>query len=156
MAQLLAIYDKFASTAMQVAYDGANYQAKDLHELKDWVEAGECPVRLLLPVDPQSEGREGNFIALGDKSARITWRIVDVLLAAPVGTESGLDDYAEDLMAYCDAYVAALQGIRSSMPTQCTIENWRVAPSPEINYPRGSGRFYLGVIATIDVTEFYT
>jgi hypothetical protein len=86
-------------------------QARDLDEIKLAVRAEDCPLRLLLPSTTGDQG----FVAIGTLS-NTEWAIRDLCLWQPIVAGSGIEQCANDLLAYIELYAAAIRAMRSPGP----------------------------------------
>jgi hypothetical protein len=94
----------FAVSEMAVG----DVEARNLDELKLQVKMDDCPVRLLLPA---TEG-DLEFFGLGSLT-RVTWRIRDLCLWQPVVAGTGIEQCADDILAYIELYSSAVRALRN-------------------------------------------
>jgi len=83
-------------------------QARNLDEIKLTVKASDCPMRLLLP---STEG-DMAFVGIGQLT-RVTWRIRDLCLWQPIVAGTGIEQCADDMLAYIELYGAAVRALRN-------------------------------------------
>jgi hypothetical protein len=128
--------------------------AKDATSLKNIVSASGTPVRLLLPYGG-GENMTAEFVELRSGNVGvIRWTFSDWLLWRPVPFGMGLGDSAYDLREYASAYMtAALSLDASSISDYMAFEDVRVQVRENINFPEGSGDFFIGAVATWTVRE---
>lgn len=81
-------------------------KARNLDKIK--LQVRKCPVRLLLPC---TEGDQG-FVAIGTLS-RTIWRIRDLCLWQPLKAGTGIEQCANDMVAYIELYGAAIRAMRN-------------------------------------------
>lgn len=105
------IYTKIAETAI------GTVQARDLDEIKLTVRAADCPMRLLLPSTQGSQG----FVAIGTLS-NTHWFVRDLCLWQPIIEGTGIEQCANDMLAYIELYAAAIRAMRNPTP-QSNIVN---------------------------------
>ena len=128
--------------------------AKDATALGNSVQAGALPVRLLLPYsDRERLSAEMGEPEMGNL-ATIRWFFTDQLLWRPLPHGFGLSDSAYDLREYCSAYMtAALSLDASSISDRMALESVRAIAREDINFPRGSDNWYIGVDVTWTIRE---
>jgi hypothetical protein len=86
-------------------------QARNLPEIKLTVRIDDCPLRLLLP---NTQG-ETAFVAIGTMTKTI-WTIRDLCLWQPVMGGAGIEQCADEMLAYVELYLAAIKTIRNPVP----------------------------------------
>jgi hypothetical protein len=95
--------------------------ARNIDEIKLAVRASDCPVRMLLPA---TEGNE-SFIAIGTLT-KTYWRLRDLCLWQPIVEGTGIEQCAQDMLAYIELYTAAIRKMRNPTPesviTTATIQ----------------------------------
>jgi len=84
---------------------------RNLDEIKLTIRAEDCPMRLLLP---STEGEMG-FIAIGTLT-KTPWRIRDLCLWQPIMAGSGIEQCANEMVAYIELYAAAIRKMREPVP----------------------------------------
>jgi len=163
-SQLRTIYTNLADQVVSFTRENgtaAAIGARDLHELKNAVQAADAPVRLLLPFSVYTEGREGQFASL-DSVNRQDWYIVDLLLYknAPLG--ASIADIAPDIIRYQAAYLDMLRGFRDCVivggGSDVELLGWRVLPGV-FRWPVDSldeGARWYAVMVTLQVMEIVT
>lgn len=101
-------------------------RARNLDEIKLAVRESDCPVRLLLP---STEGGQG-FVAIGTLS-KTTWRIRDLCLWQPLVAGSGIEQCANDMLAYIELYAAGIRAMRSPTPESNIVSvTFQLGPVP--------------------------
>lgn len=148
MSALTSIYTALEGKTVTVGT--ITPQVKGLSTVRTSIDSLSLPCRLLLPVSPRLEGRDGAFIALGT-IARVTWNITDLMLWSFVDAGMGIQSWADDLVGYCAAYAEVMRTFRSPA-AQCALEGWTMTPGV-FEYPSGSGRWYAGVECNLEITE---
>lgn len=157
MSNLRTIYTNLAAktvTVVSPVHGSQTPPVRDLDELPAFVEAAQCPVRLLLPIGPgRGESREGQFICLGT-TGRSTWHVTDLLLWRPIEEGLSLESVAVDLVLYAAAYIEMLRTFRSPA-SQCILKEWQIVTG-RFNYPSGSANWFFGVECSLDIEEVLT
>jgi len=117
---------------------------RNLDEIKLQIQVQDTPVRLLLP---STEGEVG-FLGIGP-TTRTTWRIRDLCLWQPIQSGTGIEQCADDMLAYLELYTAAIRNLR--IPTnQSSITNVVYTMSP---VPWASGDFW-AIDIILEVEEY--
>lgn len=150
MSVIRDIYSYLAGQVISVA--GIIPQAFDLSQLPNTVETAILPCRLLTPMSPKGEARDGQFIALGQLTS-VTWRLTDLMLWRAVASGIGLEDIAGVLVDYADAYLDMIRHHRSMGQAQCHVTGYRFVYGT-FEWPDQSGRWYDGVSCELDIEEF--
>lgn len=115
-----AIYTAIAEMAV------GDVHARDLSEIKLQVRAEDCPVRMLLPC---TEGEQG-FVAIGTLS-NTSWRIRDLCLWQPLKAGSGIEQCANEMIAFVEIYGAAVRAMRNPTPESHIVSvSYRLGPVP--------------------------
>lgn len=123
----------------------------DLGELPESITTAQLPCRLLLPVGTvPGEGREGEFIAIGT-GMTIVWQITDLMLWQASEQGLGLREFAPELVDYCGKYLDAMRTFKCPYQNSA-LERVSMIPG-EYEWPRGSGRFYAGVLCQLTIRE---
>lgn len=118
-------------------------QSRNLPGLELEVAEADLPVRIIMP----STRGDANFIAIGELS-KIEWAIRDLCLWAPLEAGS-IAQYAEPMLDYIKAYIAAIQALRQ--PTgQSVITGWVFQLGP-VQWGEAS---YWAVDVTLSVEEY--
>lgn len=130
---------------------GVTPEVYDLDELPESITTAHLPCRLLLPLGGNPmEAREGQFIAIGT-GVTVNWQISDLMLWQASEQGIGLREFAPILVDYCGKYVDAMRTFRCPA-TNTALEGFSVTPG-EYEWPRGSGRFYAGVLCQLNIKE---
>jgi len=146
-----SIFDAVAAWTFTV--DGRVIRCRNYNELKDQLNQGDCPVRMLM-IPGGTEARRGVFIALG-KAQNIEWVIEDRLYWKPAGAGQGLADFSGELTDYLALYVERVRSNRA--PTsQSYIREVRCIPS-FLRWPdHDAGEPYVGMQCLLTVEEYIT
>lgn len=99
------IYTAIAETPV------GDVKARDLSEIKLEVRVDDCPLRLLLP---STRGDQG-FVAIGTLS-KTTWYIRDLCMWQPLLAGTGIEQCANDMVAYIELYAKAMREMRNPTP----------------------------------------
>lgn len=118
--------------------------ARNLDEIKLSVRATDCPLRLLLPA---TEGEQA-FIAIGTLSKTV-WRIRDLCLWQPVVEGTGIEQCANEMLAYVELYAAGIRAMRNPTP-----ESNIVSVSFQILPIKWATSDFWAVDITVEVEEF--
>lgn len=148
--QLFSLYDVLAD--MPVAVNEIVVPARNLDNLKNSIGAGDCPVRLLMPLGTRVEARAVNAVTISGTTASVQWRMTDLLLWKPAGSGGGLRDEAVPLVAYMTAYFDALHLQRFRLGRNAVVENVTFEPTM-VNFPGGGASWFYGVDVTLFVKE---
>ena len=134
--------------------DAESITAKDATALKNVALASACPLRLLLPYGGlENTSAEAGEPYIGNQQ-NVVWTFGDWLLWRPVSQGRGLADSAYDLREYASAYMTmALALDFSSISDLMVYQNIILNLYPAIEFPDGSGDFFIGAIATWTVLE---
>lgn len=149
MSDLSGIYDALA--AMDVTLNAATVPVFNYDELPDSIQTAQLPCRLLHPLGEQPGGSVTPF-TLSGVSLQFGWTIFDLFLLRPVAQGIGLKDAAPDLVAYMDAYAAALKTHIKIVGHSATITGGTLDPAI-FAYPRGGPTIHFGVMVTLKITE---
>lgn len=156
-SNIAAAYAALDATNITFSLRGADRTpaVKTLSELPNIVNAADLPMRLLLSVDGVGEASDMQFLTLGQGTAggsyTVTWRIVDLMLAATQASGSGAKDVALSLVTYCGKY---MDMARNSRNLASGISIQKAVPSAGIyEFPAGSGNMFFGVQVIIDLVE---
>ena len=110
----------FAVSEMAVG----DVEARNLDELKLQVKMDDCPLRLLLPA---TEG-DLEFFGIGPLT-RVTWRIRDLCLWQPIIAGTGLEQCADEMLAYIELYSTAVRALRNpTAGAAITGVSYKIAP----------------------------
>ncbi len=155
MSVLRTAYTNLA--AMAVTVNGYTYPCHDLHELKDTYDEVDCKRRILLPWEARGNDGEFGFLTI-DRTASVTWRMIDLMLYSTVQLYAGIKDVAPTLVEYAGEYAEVIRGNRTLAKT---LTNNLALTGIGIqigvfDYPLGSQTFYVGVKATLTVKETMT
>jgi hypothetical protein len=151
-SQLETIYTNLAGQA--VTADSKTATVYSLGSLMESVESAELPCRLLLPISPSIEGKQGAFGGLGNGPVRVTWNLTDLLLWSEAGLGTGMAMFAASLIRYMVAYVDMLKGFRNlgAGMVGAEIKGWTLTPGM-FEWPRGSNRWFAGVECSLEILE---
>ncbi len=153
MSQLTALYAAIAAASPVFTHNGNGITVYAPANLKGSYNGGDLPARVIIPVGPQADGKQGTFVYMGT-ALKVTWTIPDMLLLQPADQGSGISDYASNLIAYCGAYADLIRTLRNPV-SQCVLENLSFAPGI-YTWPVGSGQSYAGVLVQLDYAEYLT
>ena len=150
MSALNAIYaaleDKTVTTT-----SGKTPVIYGLAELPESIATAHLPCRLLLPVGgTPGEGRDMNFIAIGT-GVTIIWQLTDLMLWQASEQGIGLREFAPEIVDYAGKYLDMLRTFRCPY-ANTALESASMTPG-EYEWPRGSGRFYAGVLCQLNIKE---
>lgn len=130
---------------------GATPTVYSLAELPESIVTAHLPCRLLLPLGGNpTEAREGSFIAIGN-SVVVTWQVSDLMLWQASEQGIGLREFAPILVDYCGKYIDMLRTFKCPYQNS-NLEGFTVTPG-EYEWPRGSGKYYAGVLAQLVIKE---
>jgi hypothetical protein len=134
------IYDAVAGLSV------GTVSVRNITSAKNTVKAGDCPVRILLPV---VEGEQG-FIAIGKNNLMsCTWLVRDVCLWSPLQEGAGIEQHATDMVGYIENYATALKSFRA--PTNAShLVNVSFSMKP-ILWGETS---YLAIETILEIEEF--
>jgi hypothetical protein len=155
--QLVEIIQALA--AMQVTVPGSIAYHGDktpnvfaLGTLPNTMPDAKLPARLLRMMRSTDAGAQSFTLVFGnDNSARVPWRIYDVLLWRKLSQGLGLGSHEADLVKYASAYMDKLKTIPAPT-TRSRIINAQVIVA-EINFPLESDYWYAGVEVALDIEE---
>lgn len=149
MSGLAGIYAALA--AVEVSAAGKTPIVFDHDALPQAVTTAQLPCRLLLPLG-QLDGHSAALSLGGGRVAR--WHLTDLLLWAADGQGRGLGDHSTALVAYCEAYAAAITPGMSldGATSRATIARVRFEPGRFV-YPSEHGSGYRGVACRLVVEE---
>lgn len=148
MTAIVGIYAALA--ALDVKIGGTTVPVRNYDEQKKSVVSADTPIRLLLPLAPESEAREGRFIAMGNLT-RVTWQITDRMLFKPISQGKGINTAADDLVEYVNNYIEAIRSNRA-LTAQSHIVSYNFVAT-EIVYPDIQGTEFFGVDAILEIEE---
>lgn len=107
----------------------ADVKARNLEEIKIQVRATDCPVRMLLP----STRGELGFVAIGTLS-KTSWYIRDLCLWQPVTEGTGIEQCANDMVAFMELYAKGIRALRNPTPESHIISaSFQLGPVPWVN-----------------------
>jgi len=150
MSMISEVYTALAALTVTTT-SGKTPAVYNLGELLESVNTANLPCRLLLPLgDNPGEGREGQFINIGS-TITIDWQITDLMLWQASEQGLGLRQFAPELVDYCGKYVDAMRAFKCPVPNTA-LTNVYVVPG-EYEWPRGSGRYFAGVLCQLQVNE---
>jgi len=150
MSIITNIYAALAAKTITTT-SGVTPTVYDLDELPENITTAHLPCRLLLPVGGYpAEGRDAEFIAIGT-GVTINWQITDLMLWQASEQGIGLREFAPELVDYCGKYLDSMRTFKCPY-TNSALESFSVMPG-EFEWPRGSGRYYAGVICQLNIKE---
>lgn len=150
MSIISNIYDALAAKEVTTT-SSKTPEVYNLDELPESLTTAHLPCRLLLPIGGNpTEAREGQFIAIGT-AVTVNWQVSDLMLWQASEQGLGLREFAPELVDYCGKYVDAMRTFKCPY-TNSVLEGFSVTPG-EYEWPRGSGRFYAGVLAQLNIKE---
>ncbi len=160
---ILDIYNAFAAKNVSVpdsaAYGTKTVNVKNLTALPDEVQSAMLPMRLLLPLGPETEqDHTETFAAYGNNAlTELIWKITDLCLWRKVGEGIGFQSVAPDLVKYTAAYLNMLKAFR--YPTETPTYNDSIVTGARVSrgfyeYPAGSDDWYYGVECIVTVLEY--
>ena len=146
MSQINTILDNVAALAPSYDSDVA-ISVRNVDQLKDTLQISDCPVRMLLVVDPD-QYHEMAFVAMG-KTAKVTWKIVDRLFIREATLGQGVAEWSDLLFTYTASYIEQVRSHRG-IDRQATIVD--VSFRPEV-MEWGDGHWAV-VDAVLTIEEF--
>ncbi len=150
MSVITNIYAALAAKTVTTT-SGKTPTAYDLDELPENVTTAHLPCRLLLPVgSTPGDGRYGTFIQIGT-GMTITWQVSDLMLWQASEQGLGLREFAPELVDYCGKYLDMTRTFKCPY-TNSALEEVTMTPG-EYEWPRGSGRYYAGVLCQLSIRE---
>jgi hypothetical protein len=113
------------------------------------------PMRLMIPLGADADAKQGQFVALG--SARsLSWTIPDLFLLQHPNQGEGINQFAAQLIAYCDAYSDLLSSMRYFGSAQgCKLDSWSISPGI-YEFPRNTNMWFAGVLVLLQYSEYLT
>lgn len=145
------IYESLADLEISLT-DGITPYVYGLDELPESITTAILPCRLLLPVSSEpGDGRDGTHIAIGTAMS-IIWQITDFMIWQPSEQGLGMREFAPKLIDYCGKYLDAMRAWGKCPHQNSTLEGVGITPG-EYEWPRGSGKFYSGVICRLQIRE---
>lgn len=153
-SQISQVYTNLAAVAVTVGSITPTAYLPDA--LPKTLDTAQAPCRVF---DPSfgPDAAQFSFIAHGDKLADVLWTIHDILLWDAIGQDRGPLAVASTLVSYCGAYLDAMRSARPIVPGQ-QLELQLIEPeiSFGLEWPRGTGRFWYGVVMRLTVYEALT
>ena len=150
MSVISDVYTALAAKSVTTT-SGKTPTVYDLDELLESVNTANLPCRLLLPLgDNAGEGREGQFINIGSTIV-ITWQVNDLMLWQASEQGLGLRQFAPQLVDYCGKYIDAMRTFKCPV-ANTSLESVYVVPG-EYEWPRGSQRYFAGVLCQLQIKE---
>lgn len=151
MSQIAVIYSNLA--AMTVTVGSVTPTMYSLASLPKTLDTVQTPCRVLDPSYGPDTARFG-FIGHGDTVADTYWTITDLLLWRAQGQGVGPLAVAADLASYVGNYLDAARSKRALVPG-LSVEWQSIQPeiSFALEWPRGTGRFFYGVVMTLTILE---
>lgn len=145
---LRTIYDTLAEQPVNVG--GQTARVYNIHQLANVLDGYKLPARLLLPLGTPTEGQGFAFVTLGT-TTQVIWQVVDLFLYKSVTRGTGLAEFAEALVDYCQNYALMLKKIRS-FGGQTYLEQADIRPG-SFNWPVGSDKYYVGVECILQIGD---
>lgn len=138
-----------------VAYNGDKTpQALYLDTLPQQAPDAKLParlIRMLRATDPAAQAF--NIVFGNDNTARVNWRVYDVLLWRKLAQGLGVGSHEADLAKYAQKYADALQTLPATLaPLRAQLVTVTMGIA-EINFPLGSDYWYAGVEVALDIQE---
>jgi hypothetical protein len=131
---------------------GITPTAYDLDALPENVVTAHLPCRLMLPLSPAPVGgRDAEYIAIGT-GMTVIWQLNDLMLWQASEQGLGLRQFAPELVDYCGKYLDAMRAKRCVYNNDDSLEGISMTPG-EYEWPRGTGRFYAGVLCQLTIKE---
>lgn len=150
MSVISDIYDALDAVTVTTT-SGTTPTCYDLDELPESITTAILPCRLLLPLgNTPGEGREGQFISIGTTMS-IIWQVNDLMLWQASEQGEGLREFAPELVDYCGKYLDAMRSFRCPY-TGTALQSVNMIPG-EYEWPRGSGRYFAGVLCQLNIRE---
>lgn len=138
-----------------VAYNGDKTpQALYLDTLPNGAPDAKLPARLIRMLRATDPAAQAFTVIFGnDNTARVNWRVYDVLLWRKLAQGLGVGSHEADLVKYAQKYADALQTLPATLGAlraQITGVTMAIA---EINFPLGSDFWFAGVEIALDIEE---
>lgn len=150
MSVITNIYSALEAKAVTTT-SGKTPAVYGLAELPEAITTAHLPCRLLLPVGgTPAEGRDAAFIAIGS-GVSTTWMVTDLLLWQSSEQGIGLREFAPELVDYCGKYMDMMRTFKCPY-SNSAVESFSMVPG-EYEWPRGSGRYYAGVLCQLQIRE---
>jgi hypothetical protein len=150
MSVISSVYTALAAVTVTTT-SGKTPTVYGLSTLLESINTANLPCRLLLPLgDNPGEGREGQFINIGT-TVVINWQVNDLMLWQASEQGLGLRQFAPELVDYCGKYVDAMRTFKCPV-ANTSLEGIYVVPG-EYEWPRGSGRYFAGVLSQLQIKE---
>jgi hypothetical protein len=150
MSVIMKVYSALEAKSVTTT-SGKTPTVYGLNELPENITTSQLPCRLLLPVGgTPGEGRDLSFIAIGT-GVTVNWQITDLMLWQASEQGIGLREFAPEIVDYAGKYVDMLRTFRCPY-ANTALESASVTPG-EYEWPRGSGRFYAGVLCQLNIKE---
>lgn len=147
------LFDAYeALKLMNLTARGSNVQVRGLNELSTMVNPSDIPLRVLLPVDQNSEGRNIGALDFSSQHRVATWKVTDLFLLEYASAGAGLFDAAADLVTYVLDYEAAINSNRQLVKNAIIVEDLMMRMGV-YNWPiDGDGHFF-GVWCSLTLKE---
>lgn len=133
--------------------DGKVVRCRGLDNLQTQVSTANLPLRLLLPVGSNANGRNLSMISADHTGRAATWLIPELMLLAPVGAGQGLEEYAGPLVDYVVEYEYAILDRRSDYSTEGFLISNMALDTGIYEWPAGSDKWFFGVRSNLTVQE---
>lgn len=149
MSRLTEIYAALADIPVSAA--GKTPTVYGYDALPTAVTTAQLPCRLLTPFDRRLEAQAGALTLGGGQVIR--WRLTDLLVWTPTGQGRGLAEHSDALVAYCEAYAAAVGGATlDTSASRATVVAVAFAAGV-FRYPTEDSSPYYGVECAVTVEE---
>lgn len=125
----------------------------DVVTMGDKMVINQTPVRVIVPIGANSEGRSISGLSLG-AGLIARWAIADLFLLKPTKRGDGVHSAGADLTAYAMAYVDHFtsRASRELVSPNVTVEDISLS-FDVIEYPQNSKKWYFAVTAILSITE---
>lgn len=143
------IYKAIEETSIDLG--GKTVRCRGLDGLKSQVPRAALPLRLLLPVGSNANGRNLSIISADHSGRSAVWVIPELALIAPMAQGQGLEEYAGDLVDYVVALEQAINDRRVEF--NGFLINQIATDTGMFEWPAESNSWYFGVRTNYTVTE---
>lgn len=150
-SKLREAYKAIEGTSIQL--NGDTVRCRGLDNFQTVVNPANLPLRLLLPVGSNANGRNLSIISADHSGRAATWLIPELALLAPMTAGQGLEEYAGLLVDYVVAYEQAILDRRVDFANEGFLINNMALDTGLYEWPAESGKWYFGVRANLTVQE---
>lgn len=150
-SKLRGIYKAIEGTNIEL--NGKTVKCRGLDNFSIVVNTANLPLRLLLPVGSNANGRNLSVISADHTGRSAVWLIPELALLAPVAAGQGLEEFAGDLVDYVVLYERAILDRRADFADQGFFITNMALDTGMFEYPAESGKFYFGVRSNLTVQE---